>query len=53
LVGKSDGAELVLEPNSDAPALAAQKTLYDAHSRQRRSPPVISTATSTGSPDAA
>ena len=26
-----DGTELVLEPNRDAPALAAQKALYDAH----------------------
>jgi catechol 2,3-dioxygenase-like lactoylglutathione lyase family enzyme len=27
----ADGAELVLEPNSDAPARAAQKALHDAH----------------------
>ncbi|UVK46447.1 VOC family protein [Mesorhizobium sp. AR07] len=29
--GDADETELVLEPNRDAPALAAQKALYDAH----------------------
>ncbi|OBQ73382.1 VOC family protein [Mesorhizobium erdmanii] len=28
---QADGAELVLEPNRDAPARAAQKALHDAH----------------------
>ena len=46
----ADGTELVLEPNSDAPRARRRRRFMTLTSRRHSSPPVISTANSTGSP---